>query len=288
MEVRESANFGTLPQNSLVSSTSAIPTLSTKKPNFAVNKSNADVSRDRSATFGKMTASTSDANAVSSSAANMKGTYGGLTDTSTVPSVKAPSGSRPNIGGAKAPKVKAPVPSMNLPSSAYASFDTNNSAPAPVASVTPDGIDRNGRKLVNKKSTDSINIVEEEISDENSVKAGSYRKSALDKSNTDRNNMTTEEVLPSASERTGRLDVPNVGYKINKKEKDYDDDSRSRASKYSAVPFTKPIEFEAKAPRDEAEEDESEDDYEDDFEDDFEPYETSHEEAAKITSENEQ
>ena len=219
----------------------------------------------------------------------MKGTYGGLTNNSTAAgSIKGPTGSRPNIGGMKPskPKVQSSVP--GLPSSAYASFDTNKSseysAPAPIPAVTPQGL-QNDRQLKNKKNTESINIVEEEISDENSVKAGSYRKSALNKTDTDRN-LTTEEVLPSASERTGKmLEAPNLGYKINKKDKEETKSNKSGVSKYSAVPFTRPIDFNQKAPRDEAKDEESEDDYEDDFDEDFEPYETSNEEDANKTPE---
>ena len=53
---------------------------------------------------------------------------------------------------------------------------------------------------------------------------------------------------------------------------------KSKASKYSAVPFSRPIAFEAPAREEEKMDATSQDDYsEDEFEDDFEPYETSHE-----------
>lgn len=56
------------------------------------------------------------------------------------------------------------------------------------------------------------------------------------------------------------------------------DSSKSKASKYSAVPFTNEIEFQTKPVNDQEEESEENysDNYEDDFDEDFEPYETSH------------
>ena len=150
-------------------------------------------------------------------------------------------------------------------------------------------------------SKDLEAMPEEELSDENSVKDGSFYAGANDKSggkspvdnyidDDDWGNESVKETVTdkdthvlglkpksivTSSNNNSKIAASIQNSKLLKK----DEDKKERpASKYSAIVFTNAVEHEPKKSSDE------DDDYEEDFEDDFEPYETSHEDETEKES----
>ena len=191
-------------------------------------------------------------------------------------SVVKPPSTKPMIGGKKEPFKPSLAKNTYTPS-------YNPSAPSAVYNPPP----VKPLAVLKTISQDSKNITEEELDDENSVKDGSYMdsKNHMDshKMSSQNQTLTQQDITPR--DRNNAYAGLNTDKMITgKKTKINTDRSHSDASKYSAVVFTNPVEYQISPPKNEPSKakTESEEDYsEDDFDDDFEPYETSNEEDEK-------